>query len=191
MSSSGRGQSLLRDLARLDESWTHAQEGPCRSWQGDCRRLRSFLEYEITLLTVRAVDGIHFCEPIGHRQEDGDYRESWQPQAMSELAPARSKEVAAKVVEALGGYGLFGSSSSSGVTRLVQRSHPRPHDTRGYQGIGEALALMPPSCVSLASLLVVRPRGRRRRVDIPGAGQDGGSPGRSCPFYRQNRLSPR
>lgn len=65
-------------------------------------------EYEITLLTVRAVDGIHFCEPIGHRQEDGDYRESWQPQAMSELALARSKEVAAKVVEALGGYGLFG-----------------------------------------------------------------------------------
>ena len=65
-------------------------------------------EYEITLLTVRAVDGIHFCDPIGHRQEDGDYRESWQPQAMGELALARAKEVAAKVVEALGGHGLFG-----------------------------------------------------------------------------------
>ncbi len=65
-------------------------------------------DFEITLLTVSAVDGLHFCAPIGHRQEDGDYRESWQPQQMSELALQRAQEIAGDVVKALGGYGLFG-----------------------------------------------------------------------------------
>ncbi|MGN5001188.1 formate-dependent phosphoribosylglycinamide formyltransferase [Aeromonas sp. 80P] len=130
MSSSGKGQSLLRDLARLDESWTYAQEGG-RAGRGKVI-VEGFVpfEYEITLLTVRAVDGIHFCEPIGHRQEDGDYRESWQPQAMSELALARSKEVAAKVVEALGGYGLFGVELFiKGDEVWFSEVSPRPHDT--------------------------------------------------------------
>lgn len=130
MSSSGKGQSLLRDLARLDESWTYAQEGG-RAGRGKVI-VEGFVpfEYEITLLTVRAVDGIHFCEPIGHRQEDGDYRESWQPQAMSELALARSKEVAAKVVEALGGYGLFGVELFiRGDEVWFSEVSPRPHDT--------------------------------------------------------------
>ncbi|HGK7311274.1 formate-dependent phosphoribosylglycinamide formyltransferase [Aeromonas hydrophila] len=130
MSSSGKGQSVLRDLARLDESWTYAQEGG-RAGRGKVI-VEGFVpfEYEITLLTVRAVDGIHFCEPIGHRQEDGDYRESWQPQAMSELALARSKEVAAKVVEALGGYGLFGVELFiKGDEVWFSEVSPRPHDT--------------------------------------------------------------
>ncbi|OSP50725.1 phosphoribosylglycinamide formyltransferase 2 [Aeromonas hydrophila] len=130
MSSSGKGQSVLRDLAKLDESWTHAQEGG-RAGRGKVI-VEGFvpLEYEITLLTVRAVDGIHFCEPIGHRQEDGDYRESWQPQAMSELALARSKAVAAKVVEALGGYGLFGVELFiKGDEVWFSEVSPRPHDT--------------------------------------------------------------
>lgn len=130
MSSSGKGQSLLRDLAKLDESWTYAQEGG-RAGRGKVI-VEGFVpfEYEITLLTVRAVDGIHFCEPIGHRQEDGDYRESWQPQAMSELALARSKEVAAKVVEALGGYGLFGVELFiRGDEVWFSEVSPRPHDT--------------------------------------------------------------
>ncbi|MFM5376589.1 MULTISPECIES: formate-dependent phosphoribosylglycinamide formyltransferase [Aeromonas] len=130
MSSSGKGQSLLRDLAKLDESWTYAQEGG-RAGRGKVI-VEGFVpfEYEITLLTVRAVDGIHFCEPIGHRQEDGDYRESWQPQAMSELALARSKEVAAKVVEALGGYGLFGVELFiKGDEVWFSEVSPRPHDT--------------------------------------------------------------
>lgn len=130
MSSSGKGQSVLRDLAKLDESWTHAQEGG-RAGRGKVI-VEGFVpfEYEITLLTVRAVDGIHFCEPIGHRQEDGDYRESWQPQAMSELALARSKEVAAKVVEALGGYGLFGVELFiKGDEVWFSEVSPRPHDT--------------------------------------------------------------
>ncbi|MFQ2193400.1 formate-dependent phosphoribosylglycinamide formyltransferase [Aeromonas jandaei] len=130
MSSSGKGQSVLRDLARLDESWTYAQEGG-RAGRGKVI-VEGFVpfEYEITLLTVRAVDGIHFCEPIGHRQEDGDYRESWQPQAMSELALARSKAVAAKVVEALGGYGLFGVELFiKGDEVWFSEVSPRPHDT--------------------------------------------------------------
>ncbi|UNU87703.1 formate-dependent phosphoribosylglycinamide formyltransferase [Aeromonas dhakensis] len=130
MSSSGKGQSVLRDLAKLDESWTYAQEGG-RAGRGKVI-VEGFVpfEYEITLLTVRAVDGIHFCEPIGHRQEDGDYRESWQPQAMSELALARSKEVAAKVVEALGGYGLFGVELFiRGDEVWFSEVSPRPHDT--------------------------------------------------------------
>ncbi|MGL6263881.1 formate-dependent phosphoribosylglycinamide formyltransferase [Aeromonas jandaei] len=130
MSSSGKGQSVLRDLAKLDESWTYAQEGG-RAGRGKVI-VEGFVpfEYEITLLTIRAVDGIHFCEPIGHRQEDGDYRESWQPQAMSELALARSKEVAAKVVEALGGYGLFGVELFiKGDEVWFSEVSPRPHDT--------------------------------------------------------------
>ncbi|WP_148612449.1 formate-dependent phosphoribosylglycinamide formyltransferase [Aeromonas sobria] len=130
MSSSGKGQSVLRDLAKLDDSWTYAQEGG-RAGRGKVI-VEGFVpfEYEITLLTVRAVDGIHFCEPIGHRQEDGDYRESWQPQAMSELALARSKEVAAKVVEALGGYGLFGVELFiRGDEVWFSEVSPRPHDT--------------------------------------------------------------
>ncbi|QSR47597.1 formate-dependent phosphoribosylglycinamide formyltransferase [Aeromonas veronii] len=130
MSSSGKGQSVLRDLAKLDDSWTYAQEGG-RAGRGKVI-VEGFVpfEYEITLLTVRAVDGIHFCEPIGHRQEDGDYRESWQPQVMSELALARSKEVAAKVVEALGGYGLFGVELFiKGDEVWFSEVSPRPHDT--------------------------------------------------------------
>ncbi|WP_438834453.1 formate-dependent phosphoribosylglycinamide formyltransferase [Aeromonas oralensis] len=130
MSSSGKGQSVLRDLAKLNESWTYAQEGG-RAGRGKVI-VEGFVpfEYEITLLTVRAVDGIHFCQPIGHRQEDGDYRESWQPQAMSELALARSKEVAAKVVEALGGYGLFGVELFiRGDEVWFSEVSPRPHDT--------------------------------------------------------------
>ncbi|MBM0416599.1 formate-dependent phosphoribosylglycinamide formyltransferase [Aeromonas veronii] len=130
MSSSGKGQSVLRDLAKLDESWTYAQEGG-RAGRGKVI-VEGFVpfEYEITLLTVRAVDGIHFCDPIGHQQEDGDYRESWQPQVMSELALARSKEVAAKVVEALGGYGLFGVELFiKGDEVWFSEVSPRPHDT--------------------------------------------------------------
>ncbi|MFM5854760.1 formate-dependent phosphoribosylglycinamide formyltransferase [Aeromonas rivipollensis] len=130
MSSSGKGQSLLRDLARLDESWTYAQEGG-RAGRGKVI-VEGFVpfEYEITLLTVRAVDGIHFCDPIGHRQEDGDYHESWQPQAMSELALARAREVAAKVVEALGGHGLFGVELFiRGDEVWFSEVSPRPHDT--------------------------------------------------------------
>ena len=130
MSSSGKGQSVLKGPDDLQAAWDYAQEGG-RAGKGRVI-VEGFIDfdYEITLLTVRAVDGIHFCEPIGHRQEDGDYRESWQPQAMSELALARSKEVAAKVVEALGGYGLFGVELFvKGDQVWFSEVSPRPHDT--------------------------------------------------------------
>ena len=87
-------------------------------------------DFEITLLTVSAVDGVHFCAPVGHRQEDGDYRESWQPQQMSDLALARAQEIARKVVLALGGHGLFGVELFvCGDEVIFSEVSPRPHDT--------------------------------------------------------------
>ncbi|MCV5261793.1 ATP-grasp domain-containing protein, partial [Escherichia coli] len=86
MSSSGKGQSVIKTDDDIEKAWDYAQEGG-RTGSGRVI-VEGFIDfdYEITLLTVRAVDGVHFCAPIGHRQEDGDYRESWQPQAMSENA---------------------------------------------------------------------------------------------------------
>lgn len=130
MSSSGKGQSTVRDLAQLDDAWDYAASG----MRGD--RLRVIAEqfidfdYEITLLTVRAKDGVHFCPPIGHRQERGDYRESWQPTAMSAAALEAAQDMAAKVVDALGGYGLFGVEFFvKGDAVTFSELSPRPHDT--------------------------------------------------------------
>lgn len=130
MSSSGKGQSTMRAQADIDASWDYAAAG----MRGD--RLRVIAEqfidfdYEITLLTVRARDGVHFCPPIGHRQERGDYRESWQPAAMSNAALKSAQEMAAKVVDALGGYGLFGVEFFvKGDEVIFSELSPRPHDT--------------------------------------------------------------
>lgn len=130
MSSSGKGQSFIRSEDALAEAWQYAQQGG-RAGSG-----RVIVEgvvkfdFEITLLTVSAVDGVHFCAPVGHRQEDGDYRESWQPQRMSELALARAQEIARKVVLALGGYGLFGVELFvCGDEVIFSEVSPRPHDT--------------------------------------------------------------
>jgi phosphoribosylglycinamide formyltransferase 2 len=130
MSSSGKGQSLLRSEADLQRTWQYAQEGG-RAGGGKVI-VEGFVDfdYEITLLTISAVDGIHFCAPIGHRQEDGDYRESWQPQAMSEQALASARAMAGKVVEALGGRGLFGVELFvKGDEVIFSEVSPRPHDT--------------------------------------------------------------
>jgi phosphoribosylglycinamide formyltransferase 2 len=130
MSSSGKGQSLLRTEADLQESWRYAQEGG-RAGGGKVI-VEGFVDfdYEITLLTVSAVDGIQFCAPIGHRQEDGDYRESWQPQAMSAAALASAKDIASRVVAALGGRGLFGVELFvRGDEVTFSEVSPRPHDT--------------------------------------------------------------
>ncbi|MGR5329425.1 formate-dependent phosphoribosylglycinamide formyltransferase [Photobacterium damselae] len=130
MSSSGKGQSVIKSEADYATAWQYAQEGG-RAGQGRAI-VEGFVEfdYEITLLTIRAVDGIHFCAPIGHRQEDGDYRESWQPQAMTEQALIAAQDVAAKVVDALGGYGLFGVELFvKGDQVLFSEVSPRPHDT--------------------------------------------------------------
>lgn len=130
MSSSGKGQSFIREAAQLDAAWEYAQQG------GRAGAGRVIVEgvvkfdFEITLLTISAVDGIHFCAPVGHRQEDGDYRESWQPQQMSELALKRAQEIAEKVVNALGGRGLFGVELFvCGDEVVFSEVSPRPHDT--------------------------------------------------------------
>ncbi|WP_132701797.1 formate-dependent phosphoribosylglycinamide formyltransferase [Reinekea marinisedimentorum] len=130
MSSSGKGQSVLRSQEDLAEAWQEAQEGGRAG--GGRVIVEGFVEfdYEITLLTIRHSGGTSYCAPIGHRQEDGDYQESWQPQAMTETALKRSEEIAAKVTEALGGYGLFGVELFiKGDDVLFSEVSPRPHDT--------------------------------------------------------------
>ena len=130
MSSSGKGQSVIRDVAQSHKAWQYAQEGGRAG--GGRIIVEGFIafDYEITLLTISAVNGIHFCAPIGHRQEDGDYRESWQPQAMSAEVLAKSQAIASKVVENLGGYGLFGVELFiKGNDVYFSEVSPRPHDT--------------------------------------------------------------
>lgn len=130
MSSSGKGQSTVKTSGDIEGAWDYAQAGG-RAGKGRVI-VEGFVDfdYEITLLTVKHRDGISFCDPIGHRQEDGDYRESWQPQPMSEIALSRSREMAEAVVTNLGGYGVYG------VELFVQDDKvwfsevsPRPHDT--------------------------------------------------------------
>ncbi|WCE06565.1 formate-dependent phosphoribosylglycinamide formyltransferase [Pseudomonas sp. JBR1] len=130
MSSSGKGQSLLRSADELQAAWQYAQEGG-RAGKGRVI-VEGFVDfdYEITLLTVRHVGGTAFCAPVGHRQVKGDYHESWQPQAMSDKALAESERVARSVTEALGGRGLFGVELFvKGDQVWFSEVSPRPHDT--------------------------------------------------------------
>lgn len=130
MSSSGKGQSLIRSEEDIDHAWQYAQEGG-RAGAGKVI-IEGFVDfdYEITLLTIQHQGGVSFCEPIGHRQEGGDYQESWQPQPMSAVALSRSKDMATKVTAALGGYGLFGVELFiKGDDVFFSEVSPRPHDT--------------------------------------------------------------
>jgi len=130
MSSSGKGQSLLRSADDVQKAWDYAQEGG-RAGKGRVI-IEGFIDfdYEITLLTVRHIGGTTFCAPVGHRQEKGDYQESWQPQAMSPVALAESERVAKAVTEALGGRGLFGVELFiKGDQVWFSEVSPRPHDT--------------------------------------------------------------
>ena len=130
MSSSGKGQSLVREGSQIDAAWRHAQRGG-RAGAGRVivEGLVRF-DYEITLLTVRHGAGTSFCEPIGHLQVDGDYRESWQPQPMSALALARSRQIAAAITGNLGGSGIFGVELFiAGDEVWFSEVSPRPHDT--------------------------------------------------------------
>jgi phosphoribosylglycinamide formyltransferase 2 len=130
MSSSGKGQSTVSSLDDARAAWEYARANA--RVPGQPVIVEGFVEfdYEITLLTVRHVDGVTFCPPIGHRQEDGDYRESWQPQAMSPGALAAAQDVAAKVTDALGGWGVFGVELFvRGDDVLFSEVSPRPHDT--------------------------------------------------------------
>jgi len=130
MSSSGKGQSTLHQAADIDAAWAYAQEGG-RSGAGKVI-VEGFVEfdYEITLLTVRHAGGTSFCAPIGHVQVAGDYRQSWQPQPMSDTALAQAREIAAAVTGALGGHGIFGVELFiRGDTVIFSEVSPRPHDT--------------------------------------------------------------
>lgn len=130
MSSSGKGQSTVRTRDDVDAAWCYAQEGG-RSGQGRVI-VEGFVpfDYEITLLTIRHRDGTSFCDPIGHVQEDGDYRESWQPQPMSPAALERAMGIARSVTDALGGHGLFGVELFVRADDvLFSEVSPRPHDT--------------------------------------------------------------
>ena len=130
MSSSGKGQSIVRDTAGVDAAWEYAVAG----MRGDrkCVIVEAFVafDYEITLLTVRTREGVVFCDPIGHRQERGDYQESWQPTRMSPKALQSAQDMARKVVDNLGGYGLFGVEFFIvGDDVIFSELSPRPHDT--------------------------------------------------------------
>jgi phosphoribosylglycinamide formyltransferase 2 len=130
MSSSGKGQSLMKSEADIGPAWQYAQEGG-RAGGGKVI-VEGFVDfdYEITLLTVRHQGGTSFCDPIGHVQIDGDYRESWQPQMMSEAALAEAKRVAMAITDGLGGRGLFGVELFiKGDTVWFSEVSPRPHDT--------------------------------------------------------------
>lgn len=130
MSSSGKGQSTLRSEADIDAAWDYAQTGG-RAGAGRCI-VEGFIdfEYEITLLTVRHAGGTSYCEPIGHWQKDGDYRESWQPQPMSPRALERAQQIARAVTDDLGGWGLFGVELFvKGDEVWFSEVSPRPHDT--------------------------------------------------------------
>lgn len=130
MSSSGKGQSVAHDMAEAEAAWDYAQTAA----RGKAGRVivEGFVDfdYEITLLTVRHVGGTTFCQPIGHRQEKGDYRESWQPHPMSPAALAEAQRLAATVTGALGGRGIFGVELFvAGDRVLFSEVSPRPHDT--------------------------------------------------------------
>ena len=130
MSSSGHGQSVVKTAADMVKAWKYAQEG-ARAGVGRCI-VEGFIkfDYEITVLTVSAVNGIQCCLPVGHVQVDGDYRESWQPCAMSDVAWAEAQRVAKTVVGALGGWGIFGVECFvRGEEVIFSEVSPRPHDT--------------------------------------------------------------
>ena len=130
MSSSGKGQSTIRERSGIDPAWEYAQQGG-RTGAGKVI-VEGFVDfdYEITQLTVRHAGGTDFCEPIGHVQTDGDYRQSWQPQAMSERALAGARDIAGKITAALGGRGIFGVELFiKGDDVIFSEVSPRPHDT--------------------------------------------------------------
>lgn len=130
MSSSGHGQSLVRQESDIDHAW-HLSQEEGRSGAGAVI-VEGFVDfdYEITLLTVRHIGGTSFCEPIGHYQENGDYRRSWQPQPMSDTAIAKARDIAGKITEALGGRGIFGVELFvKGDDVIFSEVSPRPHDT--------------------------------------------------------------
>lgn len=141
MSSSGKGQSRLTDETHIDAAWDYAQQGG-RAGQGKVIvEAQVDFDYEITLLTIQHAQGVSFCAPIGHRQQEGDYRESWQPQVIPEAALLQAQAIASKVTEALGGWGLFGVELFvRGEEVIFSEVSPRPHDTGLVTLISQSLS---------------------------------------------------
>lgn len=141
MSSSGHGQSIIKSEADIEPAWKEAQEGG-RAGAGRVI-VEGFVDfdYEITLLTVRSVSGTSFCEPIGHIQVNGDYRQSWQPQPMSRKAIKQAQEIAKAITDALGGYGIFGVELFIKDDKVIfSEVSPRPHDTGMVTMISQELS---------------------------------------------------
>ncbi len=130
MSSSGKGQSIVKERSEVQKAWDYAQSGSRGHAKGVIIEQFIDFDYEITLLTVRHKDGTSFCDPIGHIQKDGDYRFSWQPHAMSNIALAKSQKIAKEITDALGGYGVYGVELFiKGDEVFFNEVSPRPHDT--------------------------------------------------------------
>jgi phosphoribosylglycinamide formyltransferase 2 len=173
MSSSGKGQSVVRHADEIDRAWDYAQTG------GRAGRGRVIVEgfvdfdYEITLLTVRHRDGTSFCAPIGHLQVDGDYRESWQPQPMSERARERAEAIARAITDALGGFGLFGVELFvRGDEVWFSEVSPRPHDTGLVTLVSQDLSEFALHARAILGLPVpvIRQRGPSASVALLGEG---------------------
>lgn len=159
MSSSGKGQSTVRSAAEVERAWTYA----VANMRGDRRRVivEQFVDfdYEITLLTVRSREGVRFCAPIGHRQERGDYQESWQPAAMSDAALRQAQDMACRVVDDLGGYGLFGVEFFvRGEEVIFSELSPRPQDTGMVTLISQTLSEFDLHARAILGLPVPEPR---------------------------------
>lgn len=168
MSSSGRGQSTVRSESDVDAAWQFAQDD-ARGGDGTVQRVivEGFIDfdYEITLLTVRHEGGTSFCPPVGHRQEGGDYHESWQPQPMTPAALATAQQMAAAVTEALGGRGLFGVEFfCAGDTVWFSEVSPRPHDTGMVTMVSQTLSEFALHARAILGLPVPEPQ-----VVAPGA----------------------
>lgn len=177
MSSSGKGQSVLRSADQLDEAWRIAQEGG-RAGGGRCI-VEGFVDFdsEITLLTVSSVDGVQCCAPIGHVQVDGDYRESWQPAAVPEALLEQAHDVATAVVEALGGHGIFGVELFLAGDRVVfSEVSPRPHDTGLVTLVSQDLSEFALHARAILGLPVPPVQLRRAGASVPLLGHGDGVP---------------
>ncbi len=159
MSSSGHGQSTIKNESDIEKAWSNAQEGG-RAGAGKVI-VEAFVkfDYEITLLTVRSCSGTVFCEPIGHIQENGDYRYSWQPQHMTPAALEKARDIARKITDALGGFGIFGVEMFiKGDEVIFSEVSPRPHDTGMVTMISQDLSEFALHARALLGLPVSQPR---------------------------------
>jgi phosphoribosylglycinamide formyltransferase 2 len=177
MSSSGKGQSVLRSPDDVDAAWRYAQEGG-RAGGARCI-VEGFVDFdiELTLLTVSAVNGIQCCAPIGHVQVDGDYRESWQPAPVAAPLLERAAQVATAVVEGLGGHGIFGVELfCAGDEVIFSEVSPRPHDTGLVTLASQDMSEFALHARAILGLPVPPVQLRRAAVSVPLLGEGNGVP---------------